>query len=92
MYECMRKSEFPITSRNKNVKEYVTWSEISTELVETIIDSMSPLLKTIGYFAPEKQTETIKEQLEAGNTIELTNFYIRKKCCNDILCSTIFGV
>lgn len=80
MYECMRKSAFPISRYDENKKEYVTWSDISTELVDTIIDSMSPLLKTIGYFAPEKQTHILKAQLEAGNTIELTNFYIRKKC------------
>ncbi len=79
MYECMRKSVLPITNDSQNIKEYVTWCDISTELVDTIIESMSPLLKTIGYFAPDKQTEVIKKQLEAGNIIELTNFYIRKK-------------
>ena len=77
VYECKRINIVP--DYRENNEEYMNWKEISAELIETIVGVMTPLTKIVGYFEPERTTERLLEELEAGNTIVLTNFYVRRR-------------
>lgn len=77
VYECKRRSIVP--GYRENDEEHLNWKEISAELVETIVGVMTPLTRVVGYFEPERTTERLWEELEAGNTIILTNFYVRRR-------------
>ena len=75
VYECKRRNYVP----GCEAEEHKNWKEISAEIVETIVGVMTPLNKIVGYFDPTRTTEYLWKELEAGNVIVLTNFYVRRR-------------
>ena len=77
LYECKRKSA--LSGYVGEGEEYHVWKDISTEFIDTIVGIMTPLTEIIGYFEPSRTTEYLTKELAAGNVIELSNFYVRRK-------------
>lgn len=77
-YVCVRKQDNIIGYEVPDLSQRTDWEKIDTDLVETIIDSIMPIMKIIGYYEPAHFASKVRQDLEEGKAVRLTNFYVKK--------------